>query len=98
MFFLESKTIPGSLSFYYVIALEYSLSFSNLSEEMSLHLVSTQRKEIKFGQSCQLSVWKKWYDGINEKVSVEENDVLLKFLHPIDLSVYLRWPAIDIKC
>ena len=42
---------------------------------------------------------KEWYDGINEEVSVEENDVLVKFLHPIDPSVYLlHWPAIDIKC
>ena len=42
---------------------------------------------------------KEWYDGINEEVSFEENDVLVKFLHPIDPSVYLlHWPAIDIKC
>ena len=41
---------------------------------------------------------REWYDGINEEVSVEENDVLVKFLQPIDLSVYLHWPAIDIKC
>ena len=41
---------------------------------------------------------KKWYDGINEEVSVEENDVLVKFLHPIDPSVYLHWPAINVKC
>ena len=43
MFFLESKTIPGSLSFYCVIALEYSLL-----GEPSLHSVSIQRKEMKF--------------------------------------------------
>ena len=41
---------------------------------------------------------REWYDGINEEVSVEENDVLVKFLHPIDPSVYLHWPAIDVKC
>ena len=40
---------------------------------------------------------REWYDGINE-VSVEENDVLVKFLHPIDPSVYLHWPAIEVKC
>ena len=38
---------------------------------------------------------KEWYDGINEEVSVEE-DVLVKFLHPTDPSVYLYWSAIDI--
>ena len=48
MFFLESKTIPGSLSFCYVIALKYSLSFLNLSGDQSLHPVSTQRKGMKF--------------------------------------------------
>ena len=48
MFFLESKTIPDSLSFCCVIALEYSLSFSNLSWNPSLHWVSIQRKEMKF--------------------------------------------------
>ena len=37
------------------------------------------------------------YDGINEEVSVEENDVLVKFLHPTDPSVYLHWPAIEVK-
>ena len=40
---------------------------------------------------------KEWYDGINEEVSVEENDVLVKFLHPTDPSVYLHWPAIEVK-
>ena len=37
-----------------------------------------------------------WYDGINEEVSVE--NLLVKFLHPTDPSVYLHWSAIDIKC
>ena len=41
---------------------------------------------------------REWYDGINEKVSVEENDVLMKFLHPFDPSVYLHWPATEVKC
>ena len=41
---------------------------------------------------------KKWYDSINEDISVEENYVLLKFLHPIDPSVYLHWPSTDVKC
>ena len=40
---------------------------------------------------------KEWYDGIVEEVSVEENDVLVKFLHPIGPSVYLHWPAIEDK-
>ena len=40
---------------------------------------------------------KKWYDCINEEVSVEKNDVLVKFLHPTDPSIYLQWPAIDVK-
>ena len=40
---------------------------------------------------------KKWYDGIDAEVPVEENDVLVKFLHPIDPSAYLHWPAIDVK-
>ena len=48
MFFLESKTIPGFFSFCCVIALEYSLLFSNLLGEPSLHPVSIQRKEMKF--------------------------------------------------
>ena len=103
MFFLESKTIPGSLSFCCVIALEYSLPFSNLSREPSLLPVSIQRKEMKF--SLMMLGWaimsvacmKKWY-GIIEEVSVEENDNLVNFLHPIDPSAYLHWPAIDVKC
>ena len=48
MFFLESKTVPGSLSFRCVVGLEYTLSFSNLSVEPSLHPVFIQRKEMKF--------------------------------------------------
>ena len=40
---------------------------------------------------------KEWYDGLNE-VSVEENDVLVKFFHPVDPAVYLHWPGIDVKC
>ena len=65
-----------------MIALEYSLPFSNLSGEPSLHPVSIQRN-LGSHVSCL-------YDGINEEVSVEENDVLLKFLHPTDPSVYLH--------
>ena len=41
---------------------------------------------------------KNGYDGINEEVSVEKNDVLMKYLNPIDPSVYLHWPATDNKC
>ena len=41
---------------------------------------------------------REWYDGINEEVSVEENDVLVNLLHPIDPLVYLHWPAIEVKC
>ena len=48
MLFLESKTIPGSPSFCCMIALEYSLSFSNLPREPSLHPVSIKRKQMKF--------------------------------------------------
>ena len=48
-----------------------------------------------------MPVWKRnereWYDGINEKVSVKEKDVLVKFLHPIDPLEYLHWPAIEVK-
>ena len=105
MFFFESKTMPGSLSFCCVIALEYSLSFSNLSGEPSLHPVSIQSKEIKF--PLMVFAWavmlvvclkKEWYDGINEEVSVGENIVLVKFLHINDPSIYLHWLAIGIKC
>ena len=46
--------------------------------------------------SCQYE--KEWCDGVNEEVSVEENDVLVKFLHPTDPSVHLHWPASDGKC
>ena len=103
MFFLESKLIPGSLSFCCVIALEYSLSFSNLSGEPSVHPVSIQRKEIKFPLMFGWAVMsvahiKKWNDGINAEVSAEENDVLVKFMHPNDPSVYLHWPVIYVKC
>ena len=40
---------------------------------------------------------KEWY-GIVEEVSVEENYVLVKFLHLIGPSVYLHWPAVADKC
>ena len=53
-----------SLSFCCVIALEYSLSFSNWSGEPSLHPVFIQRKQnfhwwCSDGQLCQLPVWKR---------------------------------------
>ena len=41
---------------------------------------------------------KEGYDDINEEVLVKENDVLMKFLHPFDPSVYLHWPATEVKC
>ena len=74
-----------------MIALEYSLPFSNLSWEQSLHPVS-------IGSYVSCLYEKRWYDGINEEVSVDKKDVLIKSLHPVDLSGYLNWPEIDIKC
>ena len=38
-----------------------------------------------------------WYYGINEEVSVEEKHVLVKFLHLTNQSVYLHWPAIEVR-
>ena len=32
-----------------------------------------------------------------KKFQLKKNDVLVKFLHPIDPSIYLHWPAIDVK-
>ena len=85
MFLLESKTIAGSGSFCCVIALEYSLSFSNLSEEPSLHPVSTQRKEneistddLLIGSYLSCLYEKEWYDGVVEEVSIEKNDAVLR--------------------
>ena len=79
-----------------MIASEYSLSFSNLLEESSLHSVSIQRKgnEISIDDVLMDSyVSCEWYDGIVEEVSFEENNFLVKFLHHIGLSVCLHWPG-----
>ena len=82
-----------------MIALEHSLSFSNGSWEPKLKTLSFHSKkgnEISIDDvwmdtsyvSCLLHEKKKWYDGINEEVSVEEN-VLVMVLHPINGSVYI---------
>ena len=61
-----------------MIALEYSLPFSNLPREPSLLAVSTQIKEMKFPlvmfgwAVTSVTCMKKWYDCINEEVSVEK--------------------------
>ena len=47
MVFLNPKQYQA-VSFCCVIALEYSLPFSNLSGEPNLHPLSIQRKEMKF--------------------------------------------------
>ena len=70
MFFLESKTIPGCLSFCCVIALEYSLPFSNLSREPSLLPVSIQRKEMKF--SLMMLGW-----AVMSVACMKKNDMVL---------------------
>ena len=103
MFFLESKTIPGSLSFCCVIALEYSLSFSNLSGEPSLHPVSIQRKEMKFplmmfGWAVMSVACMKKNGMMVLMKKFQLKKTMVKFLHFIDLSVYLHWPAIEAKC
>ena len=88
-----------------MIALEYNLPFSNLSGKPSLHTVSIQRKEneisiddVLMGSYVCCLCEKEWYDGIVEEISVEEIDVLVKFLHLIGPSVYLHWPALEDKC
>ena len=52
---------------------------------------------IRMGSYIRWLYQKEWYDSINEEVSVEENDVLVKFLHLIN-PLYLHWPAIELKC
>ena len=106
MFFLESKTIPGFLSFCCVIAFKYGLSFLNLSGEPSLHPVSTQRKGMKF--PLMMFEWaavmsaacmkKNGVMVLMKRFQLKKMMFLVKFLHPIDPSVYLHWPAIDVKC
>ena len=90
--------MPGSLSLCCVIALEYILSFSNLSGEPSLHPVSIQRKEMKF--PLMMLGWaamsvacmkKEWYDGINAEVSVEENEVFASYSSISISSLTCNW-------
>ena len=104
MFFLESKTIPGFFSFCCVIGLEYSLSFSNLLGETKLPPSFHSKKGneisidgIRMGSYVICLYEREWYDGINEEVSVEENNVLVKFLH-CSCHAVLRWPTIEVKC
>ena len=53
--------------------------------------------DVPMGSYVSCLYEKEWYDRIYEEVSVEENDVLVKFFHPIDSSVYLQLPGIDFK-
>ena len=99
-----------AFSFCCVIELEYSFNVIEFSifklimvAKPTLSFQSKKGNEIsiddvRMGSYVSYLYDKGWYDGINEEVSVEENHVLVKFLHPIDPSVYLHWPAIDVKC
>ena len=96
MFFLESETIPNSLSFCCVIALEYSLSFQTYQGSQTYTQFPFKQKKQNFhcwcldGHLYQLPVWKRMvYDGINEEVSVDPS--------AIDPLAYLHWPAFDVK-
>ena len=98
--FSKCKTIPGTHSFHCVIASEYDLSFSELSGEPSLYPFSVQRKgneisidDVPLASYFSCLYHKEWYIGIVEEVSVEENDVLVKFLHPNGPSVSFHWPT-----
>ena len=88
-----------------MIALEYRSSFSNLSGEPSLHPISIQKEEIKF--SLMMFGWavmsvacmkKNGMMVLMKRFQLKKMMFLVKFLHPIDPSVYLHWPAIDVKC
>ena len=103
--FSKCKTIPGTRSFHCVIASEYGLSFSKLSGEPSLYPLSVQTKgneistdNIPEASYARCLYEKEWYFGMVQEVSVEKNDVLVKFLHPNGPSVYFHWPAIEDKC
>ena len=103
--FSKCKTIPGTHSFHCVIASKYGLSFSKLSGEPSLYPLSVQRKgneistdDVPVTSYVSCLYEKEWYVGMVEKVSVEENDALVKFLHPNGPSVYFHWPAVEDKC
>ena len=103
--FSTCKTIPGTRSFHCVIPSENSLSFSKLLGEPSLYLLSVQRKgngvsidDVPVASYVSCLYEREWYVGKVEEVSVEENDVLVEFLHPNGLSVYFYWSAIEDKC
>ena len=105
MLFLESKAIPGSLSFCCVIALElHYIVFKLIRRAKPTPSFDSKKRKWNFhwwcsdGQLSQLLVWKKWHDVINEEVSVEQNNVLMKLWNPIDPSVYLHCPVTDVKC
>ena len=40
--------------------------------------------DFRMGSYVNCLYEKEWYDGINEEVLVEENDVLVKFLHHVN--------------
>ena len=95
--FPKSETIPGPHSFPYVMASEYGLPFPKLSGEPSLHPVFIQRKENEIstddamiGSYVSCLYEKKWYNRIVEEVSPEENNILVKLLHPYGRSVCLH--------
>ena len=80
--------------------------YQALSHFQTYHLSSFHSKkgneisidDIQTGSYVSCLYQREWYDGINEEVSVEENDVLVKFLQSTDPLVYLHFPAIEVKC
>ena len=82
-------------------AIEFSIFKLIMGAKPTLSFQSKKGNEISIDVrmgSCVSYLYEKgWYDGINEEVSVEENHVLMKFLHPNDPSVYLHWSAIPVN-
>ena len=81
--------------------------FENYPGKPSLHPLSVQRKgnktstgDVSVGSLSVVCMKKngRMVVGMVEEVSVEENDVLMKFLDPNGSSVYFHWPAIEDKC
>ena len=101
-----AKTVPGTRSFHHFIPLSDSkIATKRLSEDEKFDLeyefnntVHVTIAELEFGQYIGCIYDHLAWIGVVKEIDVENQDILVKFLHPNFPSPSFHWPAKGDTC
>ncbi len=105
--FENGKTIPGTRSYHHFSPLsEGEVSYKRVSEDEAEAgkfkffdtVMPDQVSNVKIMEfiACQYDSF--WWVGLVQEIDQEQEDILVKFMHPHGPSLYFTWPTRDDQC